>query len=490
MHHFCRSRRSPVRYACPRLALAGIVLGLAAGTWLRAAGPAEAGAGWQSLFDGKTLTGWKETDFAGHGEVTIEDGQLILHMGATLTGVNWTNATPTDNYEVALDAKKLDGSDFLCGLTFPVRDSFCTFIVGGWGGGVVGFSSLDGMDASENETTKYMNFDTGRWYHLRVRVRPERLQAWVDGQMVADVVTRGRRISLRYGEIELSKPFGLATYQTTAAMRNLQLRTLPSEKVKTVAFIAGAKSHGPGEHEYEKGLRLLERCLETAANVTGIQARLYTNGWPADPRALEDADTIVLYCDGADRNEQADPLLHDKRVAILERLMRRGVGLVALHYALIVPRDKLGAQFLDWLGGYFEYTAGASPEHWFSKYQIRDYSLRPAAPGHPVLRGIHPFQLHEEFYYHLRFRENDPRWTPILTFGTEPKDPTAVVAWAVERADGGRGFGYSGGHFLVNLEKESVRRLLLNAILWTAKADVPMDGVRSSLADAEAAPAQ
>src|ERR1044071_8792825 len=124
------------------------------------------GAEWESLFDGRTLKGWKITDFAGGGEVNVENGQLVLHSGVMLTGVSSTNSIPKIDYEVSLEAMKVDGSDFFCGLTFPVDNSFCSFIVGGWGGGVVGLSSIDGMDASENETTKYLKFDSGRWYSI------------------------------------------------------------------------------------------------------------------------------------------------------------------------------------------------------------------------------------------------------------------------------------------------------------------------------------
>lgn len=182
------------------------------------------GEGWQPLFDGHTLTGWRETQFAGHGEIELHDGLIVLKMGDPFTGINRTNDFPTMNYEIALDAMRVSGSDFFCGLTVPVKDSFCSLIVGGWGGALVGISSLDGMDASENETTKYVTFQQARWYRIRLRVTQDRLEGWIDQEKLIDVVTAGKRISLRAGEIEESKPFGLASWQTSAALRNLQMR--------------------------------------------------------------------------------------------------------------------------------------------------------------------------------------------------------------------------------------------------------------------------
>jgi len=182
--------------------------------------------GWNNLFDGRTLKGWKITDFAGRGEVTVENGQVLIHSGVMLTGMSWTNAIPKIDYEVSLEAMKVDGSDFFCGLTFPVEDAFCTWIVGGWGGGVVGLSSIDGLDASENETTKYMKVDTGHWYRLRLRVTKQKIEAWMDDEKIVDQPILGRRISLRPGDIDLSKPFGVATWQTTGALRAIKIRRL------------------------------------------------------------------------------------------------------------------------------------------------------------------------------------------------------------------------------------------------------------------------
>ncbi len=182
------------------------------------------GDGWQSLFDGKTLAGWRVTQFAGAGEVEIKSGVIVLGMGSPFTGIGWTNEIPKMNYEVALDAMRVDGSDFFCGLTFPVADSFCSLICGGWGGAITGLSSLDGLDASENEATKFVNFGAGRWYRIRLRVTEKKIEVWIDGKKLIDVETIGRKVSLRPGDIEMSKPFGIASWQTTGALREIKVR--------------------------------------------------------------------------------------------------------------------------------------------------------------------------------------------------------------------------------------------------------------------------
>ncbi len=181
---------------------------------------------WRSMFDGATLNGWTVTDFAGSGQIEVGDGLLVLNPGVMLTGVSWTNDLPKTNFEVSLEAMKRDGSDFFCALTFPVGDTHCSFIVGGWGGGVVGISSIDSMDASENETTKFLNFEKNRWYEIRVRVTPEAIQAWIDDEQLVDQSIVDHRVSMRPGEIELSEPFGIANWQTTSALRNIRIREL------------------------------------------------------------------------------------------------------------------------------------------------------------------------------------------------------------------------------------------------------------------------
>lgn len=181
---------------------------------------------WQHLFDGQTLAGWREAPFGGRGEVTIEQGEIHLQMGAVLTGLIYTNPVPRMNYEIALEGKRVMGTDFFCGLTVPVGETNCTLILGGWGGGVVGISSLDHYDASENDTTTYRSFEKDRWYDIRLRVTPELLQVWLDDKEVIHASIKDRKVGMRAGEIELCVPLGVATFQTSAALRNIRLRTV------------------------------------------------------------------------------------------------------------------------------------------------------------------------------------------------------------------------------------------------------------------------
>jgi hypothetical protein len=181
--------------------------------------------GSKSLFDGKSLAGWKKTAFGGEAEVEVKDGRIVMAAGSPMTGITWTREFPKIDYEISLEAMRVDGSDFFCGLTFPVGESPCSFIVGGWGGGVVGLSSIDGSDASENETTRYQEFESGRWYAIRVRVAKNKIEAWIDKTQMVDLDTKDRRISIRV-EVELSRPVGISCFATTAALRDIKVRTL------------------------------------------------------------------------------------------------------------------------------------------------------------------------------------------------------------------------------------------------------------------------
>lgn len=186
---------------------------------------------WRSLFDGKAMGDWKPSGFGGQGDPEVADGTIVLPSGETLTGVTWGGAAiPKTNYEISLEAKRVDGGDFFCGLTFPVADSHATLVLGGWGGTVCGISSLNGDDASANETTRNIRFEKGRWYRARVRVTPDKLRAWLDDETIVEVVTAEKQIDVR-PDIAESKPLGITSFRTTAAVRDIKVRDLePDER--------------------------------------------------------------------------------------------------------------------------------------------------------------------------------------------------------------------------------------------------------------------
>jgi hypothetical protein len=183
---------------------------------------------WRTMFDSKSLQGWRETAFTGRGRVRVENGTIILGPGMPMTGITWTGSFPRSNYEVRFEGARLQGNDFFASMTFPVGQSFCTWVTGGWGGDIVGLSSIDGWDASDNETRSYVNFENGQWYALRLRVTDDRISAWIDDRQIINAVITGRTIDLRHGEIKLSAPLGFASYATSGALRKIEYRLLPS----------------------------------------------------------------------------------------------------------------------------------------------------------------------------------------------------------------------------------------------------------------------
>lgn len=186
---------------------------------------------WQSLFDGKTLGKWKVTEFGGQAEVKIKDASILLPIGNDMTGVTYGGEFPKINYELELEAARVDGNDFFCGLTFPVNKNCASLILGGWGGTLCGISSIDGHDASDNSTTSMRQFTKGQWYKVRVRVTEGRIQAWLDKDPIVNVDIAEKRMDVRM-EVELCKPLGIATWQTAGQMRNIRVRTLYADEIE------------------------------------------------------------------------------------------------------------------------------------------------------------------------------------------------------------------------------------------------------------------
>lgn len=177
------------------------------------------------LYNGKKLGYWKESDFIHQGEITALDSSIVIGEGGYLSGITWSGPLVRMNYEINLDARRIKGHDFFCGLTFPYGEKHCSFIVGGWGGLTTGLSNVDDEDASENETSDWMRFEQNRWYHIRVRVTSGKIQAWIDDRNMVDLDTKGRRIGIR-SEVRDSIPLGIATYWTTAEIKNITLERL------------------------------------------------------------------------------------------------------------------------------------------------------------------------------------------------------------------------------------------------------------------------
>ncbi len=255
---------------------------------------------------------------------------------------------------------------------------------------------------------------------------------------------------------------------------------------KRIAFVAGPDSHGHGAHEHTAGCRVLAKALEDSG--LPVETVVHTGGWPSDPKFFDGADTIVLYMDGGRRH----PV--NKHLEQVEALMKKGVGLACLHYAVeveagTIEAGKGGDAFLRWIGGYFEINHSVNP-HWVAKFE--------ELSKHPITRGVKPFTINDEWYYSMRFPKDMENVTPILTavppdstrkrrFGAHSGNPYVRsrlgqpehVAWALQRPDGGRGFGFTGGHFHWNWGHADFRTTALNAIIWTAHLEVPKEGVSS-----------
>lgn len=262
-----------------------------------------------------------------------------------------------------------------------------------------------------------------------------------------------------------------------APVEKAQQTSSPSSQ--RVAFVAGYRSHGYGAHEHQAGCLFLAKSLEKA--VPGLQTVVYTGGWPKDPNAFEGFDAIVVYSDGGSGH------IINRHLDQVDALMEKGVGLGCIHYAVETPKGESGDHFLDWIGGYFEAHWSVNP-HWTADFK--------SLPVHPITNGVKPFSINDEWYYHMRFRPDMQDVTPILSAippastlsrpdGPHSGNPhvrktlgqSQHVMWANERADGGRGFGFTGGHFHWNWAHPQFRKVVLNGIVWIAGGEVPAGGV-------------
>lgn len=251
---------------------------------------------------------------------------------------------------------------------------------------------------------------------------------------------------------------------------------------KHLMLIAGSASHNTGTHEHRAGVLLFERCL---AEVEGLQVTTHFEGWPEDESLFETADAVLLYMDGGGNH----PVVQEDRLALIQAQIDRGLGYGAVHYAVEVPAENGGSEYKEWIGGYYETAYSVNPI-WDATFDN--------LPNHPTMRGVDSFTARDEWYFNMRFRTDMVGVTPLLVSTPtdetrdgpyvwpqgpyehiqEAKGESEIMSWVVDRKDGGRGFGFTGGHFHDNWGIDGFRTVVLNSLVWITGLDVPMDGVQ------------
>ncbi|QDU49926.1 ThuA domain-containing protein [Gimesia panareensis] len=253
---------------------------------------------------------------------------------------------------------------------------------------------------------------------------------------------------------------------------------------KKIVLIAGPKSHGPvgnGIHDYPWSVKLLKVMLDNSNIKDQIRVEYHLDGWPENPETLNDADTIMVISDGRDGEKftEAPHFASQDHLNQIQRQIDRGCGFLTFHFSTFAP-DQYAKQILDWSGGFFDWEENGV-RNWYSAIKTIEAPVQIPHPDHPICRGVKPFEMREEFYFNLRFQQNDPHLVPLLEV-PELKgraEQGNVVAWAKERANGGRGFGTTCGHFYDNWQNAAFRKFILNAIAWTAQTEIPATGVQA-----------
>ena len=271
--------------------------------------------------------------------------------------------------------------------------------------------------------------------------------------------------------------------------------SVDAQEAKHVLVIAGKPSHPPRMHEFNAGVQLLANSVQDRKD---LKLDYALNGWPKDEAIFDQVDAIVFYMDGGAGHEVVQE--NGRRMELVQKLADKGVGLGFMHYAVEIVPDQAGKEFKRWIGGHYEHMFSCNPiwEPSFSRFV-----------QHPITRGVQPFSIKDEWYFNMRFVSDIPgnettktdalAFTPILVASPSddvrdgpyvyPAGPyphiesnqgrAEAMMWAVERANGGRGFGFTGGHFHDNWGNDSFRKVVLNAMLWIAKGEVPADGIES-----------
>jgi len=471
---------------------------------LASAASVKANDGFKPLFNGKDLTGWSGDERFW----SVQDGMIVGETTADNptdknTFLIWEHGEvddielrfsfrmPTEYANSGVQVRSQRLEDYVVAGYQPdlANDGWSGIIYEERGRGILarrGEKTVIARDGTRL-TTQFADGDELNkkiklrdWNDYRIVASGTRITTYINGHRMAELVDESPE-ARRYGVLAIQLHAGPPM---RIEIKDLQMKRLRMhDGLKKVVMIAGGASHGYGAHEHYAGLKIMQRILHES---TETYAPIYRD-WPQDPTAFDNADSVVIYANGG-RGHPVMPHLE-----AFDRVMRRGVGLVCLHYAVEVPEGEAGQYFLKWLGGYFE-------PHWSVNpfWVIRDMTLNRT---HPITRGVQPYELYDEWYYHMRFRPEMERVQPIITalppaeslsradgpHSGNPHVREAVLehkhpqhtAWAITREDGGRAFGFTGGHFHWTWGHPDHLRLVLNAIVWTTKgvADVPESGV-------------
>lgn len=477
--------------------------------------------GFESLFDGKTLSGWdgdptfwRVEDGAITGETTAENptkaNTFIVYKGDPVddfvlrfeyrlrnhnSGVqyrSWRGATPESDQskptdwvvggyqaDMVVDTEQAPWS----GILYEERGRGILATRGQKV--VIGPDHKPKVVGSTGDAKELLEcVQKGEWKTYEVIARGNHLMHIINGRVTVDVVDN---------DPEQRRASGIVAFQLHAGppmkaqFRNVRLQRLSAESKKKVeakkkiVLIAGPKSHGYGAHEHNAGCLLLAKWINE--NVPQAHAVISLNGWPKDKSVLDEAAAIVIFADG----NAGNPI--NGHIDELEAMMQRGVGLSLLHYATGVEEGRRAQCALRWVGGYFAMNWSVNP-HWTAKVE--------SLPPHEINRGVKPFEIEDEWYYNMRFPKDNQGVEQVLLAvppestrngpdGMYSGNPTVrankgrpeILAWAIQRPDGGRGFGFTGGHWQANWADDNFRKQVLNSCLWVAGVEVPANGVES-----------
>ena len=458
--------------------------------------------GFKPIFDGKTLDGWDgDAKFwsVKDGAVT---GSTIENKTDGNTFIIWRQGE-VDDFELRLSYRIVGGNS---GIQYRSAD-LGNHVVGGYQGDFEAGDTYSGILYEERgrgilaqrgqkttiggdhkpqvagslgdsaEIQKAIQKED--WNDYTIVAQGHHLRHFINGKQTVDVTDNDGEKEKMTGILALQLHAGPPM---TVQFKNIRLKRLKlNGGRKKIVLVAGQRSHGKGEHEFNAGVTLLRHCLDKFPRQ--VVPGEYHNGWPTDSTAFDNADAVLLYMDGGGGH----PLIQPDHLRRMGELMHQGVGLACAHYAVEVPKERGGPELLAWIGGYYETGYSINP-HWEAGFK--------EIPQHAVTRGVKPFKINDEWYFNLRFREGAV--TPILV-ATPPEEARRndaskafpgrpeIVAWTTERPDGGRGFGFTGGHFHRNWGNGDFRKLVLNALFWIAKLDVPSDGVECKVTDDELA---